>query len=285
MLPTVQSFDDFGDGESVNEASANGTYFGFKGSNGLNNGMKLFYDVDWNIDISDGGTLVPRNQRIGVKGSFGEVFVGQYETPLMSLALPVDLFDEMTGDIAGTFNGEQRENNIIHYTAPSLQGGKVKVMAAYILSEQPGGENATSLAATYRSGKILAGVAIDDGVEGDGISTTRLMGRYDMGQWVIGGVYQATDDADNPDESGTAKMVSGTYTLDSTSSIRAQWVDSDIASTIGAGLTLQSQLTIAYDRKLGSKTKAFAFYSSGDNGAENNPLEQTIMGIGIKHRF
>lgn len=283
LIPTVQSTDPLGDADSFIELSSNETFFGFKGSNGLNNGMKLFYEVDWELDVSDGGELVPRNQKIGVSGSMGEVFVGQYDTPLRQLALPVDLFDNMTGDIEVTFNGEDRPNNIIQYTSPKLQGGKLKVMAAVVLPETPDGENATSIGGTYRSGKILAGIAIDDGIEGAEVTTTRFMGRYDMGKWVVGGLYQTTDDGG--DESGTAKMVSGTYKLDGKSSIRAQWVDSDIASTIGAGLTLQSQLSIAYDRKLGSKTKAFAFYATGDDGAENDPQEQSVMGVGIHHEF
>ena len=280
LIPTLESFDDFGDGAAVNRISSNGTFFGFKGSNGLNNGMKLFYEVDWNIDVSDGGQLTPRNQKIGVSGSKGSVFVGQHDTPLRELALKVDLFDEMTGDIAGggLFAGEARPNNIIYYTSPKLQGGKLQVMAAYVLSEVDGADNGTSFAGTYRTGKITAGIAMDDSIEGDN-STTRIMGQYDGGKWVVGGLYQTTEDADG-NNGTTSKLISGTYRLDSKSSIRAQLVDQSNDNNDN----VPTALSVAYDMKLGSKTKAFAFYSSRDNGADD-PEEQTVFGIGIHHKF
>lgn len=97
-------------------------------------------DGDGQIDTVTGTSskqervLTQRNIFVGLKGGFGEVIVGKFDTPVKKAGEKVDQFnDESIGDDTNLLAGESRLNNLIQYTSP-----KFGEMFSFTAAFQPG---------------------------------------------------------------------------------------------------------------------------------------------------
>ena len=68
------------------------TNFGLRGSEQLNDGLKLVWQLEsaFQIDQNTGPGIGARNSKVGLQGGFGEVLLGQWDTPYKFVSLPIN---------------------------------------------------------------------------------------------------------------------------------------------------------------------------------------------------
>jgi predicted porin len=273
------------------ELQSNASRVGVKGEKELNPGLEVVYQLEWGVNIdgeSNGDIFVPRNQFIGLEGSFGTIKAGRHDTALKQAQGEFDLFDDLEGDISKVFNGENRLKDYIGYVTPALFGKALTVTVNFFPGEDPGNgddglADKTSVSIEYDKDSIYAAVARDSNVEGDDVTTTRLVGGYSLGAAQVMLLYQMTDN-DGVDEDGFGASVAWTF---GAYVAKFQYLAADIWQTQPQSdpldNRLESLLSVGLDRKLGESTRVFGFYTAGDVGGTDASVD--YVAIGIEHKF
>lgn len=224
------SLDYLDDGADYNEVglSSNSSRLGFKAEQKLENGMTVFGQIEQEINFASGGEnsgvdFATRDTFVGLKGNFGQVKVGRFDSPFKVARSPVNFFGDQVGDLRnvtrdGNLRFDERNENTIEYKSPKFGGG-FNVAAALSLHENnsPGADEdakqdkkdkdqAYDLALMYKEGKIDFAAAYEhyekdaNRGERDGF---RVAGAYKFTDALnLGAFYQlATHDNDeaNPD--------------------------------------------------------------------------------------
>ncbi|MCO8041726.1 porin [Acinetobacter bohemicus] len=168
------SLDYLDDGKDYNEVglSSNSSRLGFKAEQKLENGMTVFGQIEQEINFASGAAnddveFATRDTFVGLKGDFGQVRAGRFDSPFKVARGPVNFFGDMVGDIrnltrAGELRFDERNANTIEYKSPKLGGG-FNVLGALSLHEanspdtEKDGKNkdkAYDLALTYKEGPV-----------------------------------------------------------------------------------------------------------------------------------
>ena len=133
--------------QNVDILQTPGSNVGFKGEEKLGGGLSAWFQCESTADprgqSADG--WCSRNSALGLKGGFGNVFIGNWDTPFKRTASPPNVGGADTGiwGTAGllfagstTLNGnasraafKRRQNNMIMYDSPNFGG--FQVMAGY----------------------------------------------------------------------------------------------------------------------------------------------------------
>lgn len=274
------------------ELNSNASRFGVKGKGEAGEGLEAFYQLEWEINLTDKGgadeNMKSRNQIVGLRGGFGEVFAGRHDTPTKKLQKEIDIFGDLSGDIKHSFNAEKRMNNIVQYSTPNI--GRFKAKLAVIPGEgsaqadgsgiNDGIADAISIALEYKTANLNLGISRDADVEGDGIDTTRLMAQYKMGAWQFGLMFQ---DTDNNGADGNGFMASIKYKMGK-NIFKIQLIDSDAWQTgVSSKVKYSSQSSLGWDRKLGKKTTVFTYLTLSEEGVTGD--DDSIFGVGIVQKF
>lgn len=124
---------DNGDSDALN-LSSNSSRIGFRGTLDINEGLQAFYQMEAGYAADHGGgELASRNTFAGLRGAFGAIQAGQFDTPVKNIGGKVDLFSDQVGDngniirygIRGdldNYSFDEREKNMIQYTTPKFGG-------------------------------------------------------------------------------------------------------------------------------------------------------------------
>lgn len=123
---------------SIQRLSNNLSVIGFKGVEDLGGGLQAFFQIESNVGVDTGsGALADRNDNVGLRGSFGEIFGGQYESPYRFVT--VYAIDPFTAGIFASNsimgNGfttaanaqspasfDRRQKNLVQYSTPDFNG-------------------------------------------------------------------------------------------------------------------------------------------------------------------
>jgi len=288
IMLTLDKKDFEADGEDQWEVNSNASRFGIKGKGKAGN-LEAFYKLEWEVDVADSSKssddhIKARNQIVGLRGGFGEVFAGRHDTPTKKLQKKVDLFNDLHGDIKRTFNGEVRASNIVQYTTPKMGDG-FKAKIAFVPGEDSannidGLADGTSVAFEYKTGDLNLGLSLDSDIEGVDVSTTRAVAQYKISDWQLGFLYQDTENADGVSRDGM--MVSAKYKMDD-STVKIQIAETDIFETEVGKAEYSSQVSLGWDKKLGKKTTFFTYYTTGE--VANTNTDDSIFGIGVIQKF
>lgn len=197
--------------DSVLNLSDNSSRLGFRGDMELAPGLKAIYQIEAGLSADEGGgELASRNTFLGVSGAFGTLQAGQFDTPVKTIGSKVDLFGDQVGDNGNIIRGvaphfDQREDNMIQYTSPSLSGFQVALAYSTNVdtgSAQDGLDEETYVAAlNYTAAKnFYLGLGYQiygedaSAVTGEESSIIRLGATYQLGDLKLAGlVQQATD--------------------------------------------------------------------------------------------
>ncbi|WP_020648353.1 porin [Solimonas variicoloris] len=101
----------------------NSSRLGFKGDQDVGLGdLKVIYQLEYGIDPdgSEGSPFSERNIFVGLKGGWGTMKFGKYDTPVKVSGEKADQFNDTIGDDTNLMAGETRANNMIQYTSPTL---------------------------------------------------------------------------------------------------------------------------------------------------------------------
>ena len=295
------------------ELESNASRIGFKGEYDLDvANLKAIYQAEFQINVDDGaGPFSQRNIFAGLKGGFGTVKAGRFDTPTKEAQGKVDLFNDLDGDIGNLMAGENRMANIIQYSTPKL-GDMVTINAAFIpaentdiddygttLKNENGLADSTSISAVLETGGLYAAVSMDSDIDddlefddqanaGNTINLTRLVGAYKFGDLQLGAIYQIAKEADKDTVSNktgeeTSTFISASFGIDRIK-LKAQYgvTDAEVSKDTATGYSLGA------DYKLAKASKAFVYYTAYDIdydavGVKND--EQTSLGVGIEHKF
>ena len=162
-----------------------GSELSIKGEENLGGGMSAWFQCNTTFDVrgSDPQGLCGRNSALGLKGGFGNVYVGNWDTPFKRVGGVNRIVNEtgafgasflLTGG-ASTFLGaanrasfSRRQNNSVNYDSPNFKGFQFMFATntdntATALTQ--GAANAkprvTSLGATYNMGPMNFGAAYE----------------------------------------------------------------------------------------------------------------------------
>ncbi len=288
---------DYSDPDATGEdsqlnVSNNSTRIGFKGEHAINSGMTLMWQYEQNVDIAEsGGEFGSRNSFLGMKGDFGEVLAGHYDTPSKSLGSAWAMFSDTIGDrraILGSYsdgNGPDNDDygNVLNDRADNAvmyrnQFDALEVRAMY--SADPSSDNVTggldnndrdliSVSLTYNMNQLTVGAALeqwslDPVSNAEEVDNLRLMAIYTLEGLQLGAIYESTD-SDDPVFERDAYGVNAKYKLDGSLDIRAQYL---IADDHGGQTDSGAQhLALGVFNQLDEATQIYAAYTLTDNDA------------------
>lgn len=269
---SVQNGDE-GEG-SFTEIKSNASRVGVKGEQALDGGLTVFYLLEWQVDladISDSDNIKSRNQYLGLRGSFGEVYIGRNDTVTKQLSKPMDTFSDYEADLKGLWKGENRVSDSLTYFSPSVAG--FTFGATYVAEDEPEGKDGTSVGVYYgdpklKKSKFYAALTHDNDIEEYDVQRLVVAGKID--KWTLGaGWHQQEPSVGGESKSGAT--VNAQYSMGKWKfKTQYQTLEDDNSITVGA------------DYKLGDSTKLFAWYTDRDH---EDKEDKRWLSVGVEHKF
>ncbi|MFP6847001.1 MAG: porin [Thalassolituus sp.] len=275
---------------NYSQLNSNASRLGLKGKIALDHGLTGIYQVEYEVNADDGTstiktkatapdtntdtvTITQRNTFAGVKGEFGEVIVGMFDTPFKATQNKIDLFNDLRGDIKNVIsNSENREANSVQYTSPNMGGAVVAV--DHINSENENTNNGLSASVAYTLENIYVAAAYDNEVEGEKIDAYRAVAQITIDAIQLGVLAENQDNADSSEDGWLA---SAQFKMNSTVALKAQYGQSDIREK-GA-----STISLGADYKLAKTAKTFVYVTQEDSDDES--INATYIGGGLEYKF
>ena len=269
---------------SLNRFSNNASNIGVKGSEDLGGGMSAIYQFEAATNNAGGNAFgSTRNSNLGLKGDWGTLFAGNWDTPYKVTHNPVELFGNTTiftatnlvGVSANGTSWNTRQSSVVQYWTPNMNGFGAKL--SYSLD--PGKTTTTnksnlSLNATYDNEMLYAGFAYETRPDQTAASTTdkamRLTGEYKFpdSMGMVGLTYEkltvATSTAAGaPTGDQTNYELVGSWNVTANDSVGLSYAkngDYNSVSDTGA-----SQISLRYGHHLSKATQLYAAYSALSN--------------------
>ena len=280
---------------------SNASRIGVKGDFDLDfGGLKALYQAEYEISVDgDDDPFKQRNIFAGLKGGFGTLKAGKFDTPTKVAQGDVDQFNDIDGDIKNIMAGEIRANNIIQYTTPKL-ADMVTLNVALIPNQDSDdfdgdGENengladSTSISVVLETGGLYAALSrdtdivdsleVDTGTLGTNVTLdiTRVAVAYNLSGLELGALYQMAEETED-DGKDTSMLVSVAYGINQVK-LKAQYGMTEADNT-DEEATL---MAIGADYKLGKNSKAFAYLSQVEFDVADT--EERTIGLGVEHKF
>ncbi len=290
---------DAGTEYNATEIKSNASRIGFKSSKKLDNGMTFSGQAEFEIDAagdknkSSADLIKLRNTYVGLKGGFGEVRVGNHDTPYKIATSKLDVFGDTYADYNNIIQNDNRVGNAIAYLN---KFGPVGIAAAYSTSisandtATAGGENlnsATSVMANYEMGPIYVTGAletIDDQATGKVEDAKKVGVGYKVGGLKLGLAYETLGLVDAKRVNET--YVSAKYKLNDTTSLKGAYGSRDTRVT---GAKEEIMTAVGVDYKMDKQVSVYALYANGSDGglAHKGKLagDGTALALGLVYKF
>lgn len=280
--------------ESKLDVASNASRIGIKGSETISDNLEAIYKAEFEVafddgDAKDGKVFSQRNIYVGLKGNFGTVIAGHFDTPLKTAQKKVDLFNDLYGDIKNSFTvNDNRKSNSLMYATPDLSG--FMLYADIIASEQDNDgvdesekrSNATSIAATYERNGFYGALAYDLDVEDESTSTVRAVFQYNVASFQFGLMAEEYENQEKEKLDGVFGSVQ--YKINDWA-LKAQFGQSDIQDEDGTTFSLGA------DYKMSKNSKVYGFYTNNaylanttEAGVEQD-YNESFLGLGIEVKF
>jgi len=265
------------------ELNSNASRIGFKGKTELNDNLSVIYKLEYETSVDDGDkdgeTFTQRNIYAGLTGGFGTLIAGKHDTPTKLAQKKIDLFNDLEGDIKNTFEGENRESNIVMYTTPKMGGFAATLGMVASESDDVDGDgedddgfDGTSLALSYSADNMYFALANDQDIDGMD-NLLRAVAQINISDLQLGLMWQDAEKHNGYEEDGY--FLSAKYKIGKVA-LKAQY-----GETEGDGNHEEETMSLGADYKLGKKTKVFAFYTTN----EDNGNDDDYFGLGLEHKF
>jgi predicted porin len=296
---------------SLNRLQSNASRFGFKGSEDLGDGLQAIYQFEAQIDsVNDKNAKVPfngiRNSQIGLKGDFGTVFAGNWDTPYKLVHNKIELFDNTTvfsaiqlvGVTGNGKNFNTRQNNAVQYLSPNFSG--FTAQGSYALDSAKtatANKTALSLSAAYENSLLYAGLGYES--RADQTTTTksdsamRLLGAFKFPNGQVGVMMENMAIANGVATTAKQKNMELAVTYNIGKSNLGAFLAkngnyNDVASTGARQLSLRygynfskrSELYAAYTSLSNDTAANYGFYTGSAAGSKLSGL-----GLGMIHSF
>src|SRR5690554_6151008 len=205
---------------------------GVKQDIALNDKLTAVYKIETGVEIDDGDrggkSFYQRDIYLGVKGDYGQIIGGRFNTPMRMAEGQIDPFNHLDGDITAVLGGHVRVNNIVQYSSPKFANTVINVAFMPGELEDLDGDgaddnriaNAFSASAVYNEGNLYAAFALDKNmpaqVTTDDLNRSdrvQLAAKYQMGAAAFGTIIQHAVDSDDSKLKENAFIVNGTYRI------------------------------------------------------------------------
>ncbi|MBC2732563.1 porin [Thiobacillus sp.] len=273
---------------SGTNVSSNASALGFKGSEDLGGGLNAIWQVETQLAGERRGSsfTTARDTFVGLKGGFGTIRLGYFDTPTKNLSRKLDLFVNRIGDTRNLLrtnasNGalssaanawEERFDNGIRYDTPSFSGFSASVHYSTNFDNTGATNNnntdAYSLGANYENGPLFAGLTYQRNnlTVGTGDETNwRLGAGYNLGDLKMVALYSKAQDQRGVN--GADRDVWGlgaSYKLGN-GAIKGQFYKAD--SEDNTNDTGAKMYVVGYDYSLSKRTLAYIAYAKTKNDA------------------
>jgi predicted porin len=269
---------------SVDILQAPGSNIGFKGEEKLGGGMSAWFQCESSADFrgTNGDGFCTRNSAIGLKGGFGNFFVGVWDTPFKRtigntgardtgiygsadlLATNSTTVDD--GGSAGTF--KRRQRNSINYDSPNFSGFTIMAStsstnsgSSITTSDAAAKPRVWSLGGAYKAGPLELSIGYELHQDFYNNRVAAAAGTVSTaGAAVAGTVGSAA--TFSGDESGW--HISGAYTLGNGLKLGGVWTQQEADTGIGADAEVKAwQLGLEW-KISGPHGVAFAYTEADD---------------------
>jgi predicted porin len=282
------------------ELNSNASRLGVKGETELEiEGLSAIYQAEYEINVDDGSggdsSFSQRNTFAGLKGHWGQVIAGKFDTPFKTAEGKVDQFNDLIPDIDLFIGGQNRLVNSVQYSSPKL--GLFQLTADFIPAEDVDidrdGVKDTGVADTVSAsvvtqwcdhwyaalaydGEQAARRSVDGIVRGNAL---RAVVVFNSSAWEAGVLLQQTQDTTpSSDLKDDSYLLSGAWTLNKTKlKAQAGYTKGDVSEeegTVG---------TIGVDYSLAKKTLVTGYASY--LALNKSELEDSVFGVGLLHSF
>lgn len=279
--------------------NTNASRFGVKGEEDLGEGLKAVYQYEVEMD-ADGnagtGLGKTRNSGAGLKGDFGQIMLGIWDSPFKVAHNEIELFDNTsdwsaikTIGISAGKDYNTRQKNMVQYWTPKL--GSLQAAVMYSPDEAKTttvNKSILSMSGTFKQDGLYAAAAYEsrnDVFTGTTDSAFRVVGKFDLADAWVGAMFENIKTNTSLTTSVTGKNVElvGGIKMGA-SSIAASYAKAGSTAATGAAANDVNQLSLKYAYKFSKRTEAFAAYASKKtNGATS--VTATTIGGGLVHSF
>jgi len=190
------------DGEMTAMAD-NQSSIGFAWEEDLGNGNKVVGFVDMSYDPSEpggGGEIDSRDQYVGFAGGWGKIVFGSTSTSYKSSGAAIDPLwrtagqarasDQMSTLHSGSDGLRGRQDNMIRYDSPSMNG--FKAIGWMSLQDAVTDDHGWGAGLHYSNGPLFASVdyITDDSISGGEDDAFKAAAKYTFGNFAIWGHYE-----------------------------------------------------------------------------------------------
>lgn len=297
---------------SLNRLQSNASRFGVKGKEDLGDGLAAIWQMEVQVDANgaagNGFGNGTRNSNLGLKGDFGTVFFGIWDTPYKLAHNKVELFDNTTSfssiALLGRANGTNfntRQSQVIQYWTPKMSGfeGKISYGADNTQAAAPAANKTkTSLSGTYENDMFYAALGYESrpGQSQATVtdSATRLVGSVNYGMGKIGLTYENLSVGTAANVASTQKNVElmGDVKFGNSVLAAAYVKNGNLGATAATGA---NQATLRYGYNFSKRTELYAAYTSIKNDAATAAYKisqagtvgssSSAFGMGMIHSF
>lgn len=311
----------------------NSSVLGFKGNEDLGNGLTGMWQVELGLE-SDGDEatvkqcngsndcattkdykdfkLASRNTFVALKGGFGSVLLGKYDSPYreMKKGISAPILEDGTSEIAGIFgkynSGAQsfytRQNSTLQYTSPTMGGVEFKIGFAPDESKNSA-TNKTRISTSLGYDNDFMFVkgayetrsdATGSGATLDSAKAAMLAGGYKFGK--NGAVGAGVERLTVGDGDQTNVYVSAHYKFAEAWTVGINYGQAGEAND--AAETGASMLAVGGQYDFSKRTAATLYYATiknddganynfGDNSIDKLALGHSprVLGLGMSHKF
>ena len=270
--------------ETKTELVSNSSRLGLKGNIDLSKGLEGIYQAEYEIDPVDGTadeskdrTLKQRNSFVGLKGEYGTLFVGTYDTAFKNSQNKIDLFNDLAGDIQNIFHGENRMKDFLGYTSPTLGGGFSVTLNAIKGTTDPDKDSigdSKSYSLSYKTQLFFSSIAVDSSLKG--YDSTRFSLQIPLNKNQVGFIYQKSKKVySEKEENGF--VVSLSRKIINNGTLKLQIAKSDMKIKSG------KQISLGYDYDFNQQVKLLLFFTDLSGDSELEPKE--IFALGFEYNF
>ena len=302
----VKTKDNTTDAPAQNVLKSHASRIGFKGKTALTDfdNLSVIYQAEYGIDgqINNGNNWSARNTFVGLQGNFGTILAGRHDTPFKSSQGKVDQFNDLDGDLAGIFDGEDRLNQTVMYNTPSM--GPLKASVAYVMSNSNDSNvkntvnrDGVSAAVMFSQSIFYGAVAYNNNINNmDSVRVTGVIKPVKALQ--LGAMFQQSkcNDTKAPslgqcnggmygakaNDSENGFLVSAGYTIGRTT-LKAEYGDSNIYK-ISNKAKYKQDISVGASYKLGQKTNLEGWVTQFKND-DNNGAKVLYVAMGLQHKF
>ena len=281
---SIDQLDD-GDKYSRMNLSSNASRLGFRGSKKIGE-LTGIWQIEQEVQINLGNSKDDTNNRLasrdtfaGLRGGFGTLRMGKFDTPFKTAREPFNLFGDQLGDMrnltrVGDAKFDERLNNMLEYQSPVLSGFQAKLAysfhsgtSAVTTNGVDQKEDATSLSLGYKAGNLDATLAYES--YGSNVATT---GKRDATRAAIAykvtpelrvmGFYQTAESkTGSKDEGADVTGLGLEYMITPTVALKGQYMN----RKANAANSDASMYTVGAEYRYDKALRFYASYANLDN--------------------